>query len=129
MVPPEPAVVPVPVTERPPDVPVVLRMMPLVGPLAAVPELMLRKVKPLAPMVVLVTLRAVPVVVVSTLAVLVALTVPPVVAVNAAFEPVERLIVPVKLVVDPLPPLLLFSKRPAPPVAVTDPENVLVPPV
>src|SRR5262245_66622682 len=57
MVPPEPAVVPVPVTVSPPLAPVVLRMMPLVAPLAE----MSWKVSPLAPIVVFATLSAVPV--------------------------------------------------------------------
>src|SRR5438046_6158364 len=76
IVPPLPADAP-PATVRPPLAPVVLRMMPFVGPLAAVPAEMLRKVNPLAPMVVLATFRALAVVVVSTLLLPVTATVPP----------------------------------------------------
>src|SRR5436190_5276594 len=76
IVPPLPAVVPVPVTVRPPLEPVVSRTMPLVAPLA----LMSWNVRPLAPIEVLVTLSAVPVVVTMLLAALAALTVPPLLA-------------------------------------------------
>src|ERR1700733_8894555 len=50
-VPPDPAVVPPPVTVNPP-LPAVFKMIPLAGPPAPVPAEMLRKVKPLAPIVV-----------------------------------------------------------------------------
>ncbi|MBK7473434.1 MAG: hypothetical protein IPI73_25140 [Betaproteobacteria bacterium] len=109
MVPPVPAVVPVPVTVNAPLEPVVLRMIPLAPPLAE----MLRKVSPLAPMVVLATFSAVPVVVASVLTMLVlfwvALTVPPPVAVKAGLAPVLRFMPPVKLMV---PPVLLVSEMP-----------------
>src|SRR5262245_8314957 len=75
---------PLPLTVRPPLVPVLLRAMPLTAPLAV----MLRKVRPLAPMVVLATVRAVPVVVVSVLALPVRVMVPPPVAVKAGLVPV-----------------------------------------
>src|SRR6185503_13920739 len=59
IVPPEPAV-PEPVTVRPPLMPVLLRIMPVLDPPL---EEMLRKLKPLTPMIELTTLSAVPVVV------------------------------------------------------------------
>src|SRR3954466_890733 len=117
MVPPEPAL-PVPDTVRPPNEPVVLRMMPFVGPLAAVPAEMLRNFRPEAPIVVFATLSAVPVVVVSVLVVLVAVTVPPPVATKAGFEPVLRVRVPVKPIVEPV---LLVSATPVPAVALIVP--------
>src|SRR5262245_1781749 len=98
MVPPEPAVVPVPVTVRPPLDPVVFKMMPFVAPLAE----MLRNVSPFEPMVVLATFRAVPVVVVKALPDPVTPTVPPPVAANAALVVVVRLSPPVKLIVVPV---------------------------
>jgi len=79
IVPPVPAV-PVPVTLRPPLVPVLLRTIPELA--LAVGALILRKVSPLAPIVVLTMFKAVPVVVVIVFgfAPVVTLTVPPVVA-------------------------------------------------
>ena len=65
MVPPLPAL-PVPEMIRLPDAPVLLRMIALAGPLAAVPAVMLLNLRLAAPMV-SATLRAVPVVVVSVL--------------------------------------------------------------
>src|ERR1041385_921192 len=56
---------PLPLTTRLPVAPVLLRIMPLAGPLAAVPAVMLLNSRLLAPIVVALTLRAVPVVVVS----------------------------------------------------------------
>jgi hypothetical protein len=70
IVPPLPAE-PFPVTINPPLAPVVLRIIPLAGPLPTVPAVILRNVRPLAPMVVFATLSAVPVVVVSVFTVVV----------------------------------------------------------
>src|SRR5436189_4294864 len=81
IVPPEPAV-PEPVTERPPLLPVLSRMIPVAEPPL---EAMLRKFKPLAPMVELTTLSAVPVVVeIVLLAPLTLIAVAPPVALNPA---------------------------------------------
>src|SRR3954447_10913977 len=66
IVPPDPAE-PVPLTLRPPVEPVVFRMIPLAGPEAAVPAVMVLKIRLPAPIVVFATFRAVPVVVVSVL--------------------------------------------------------------
>ena len=60
---PPPAPLELPVTVKPPVLPVVLSEMPLAAPF----DEMLRKVKPLPPMVVLEMFSAVPVVVVSVL--------------------------------------------------------------
>src|SRR3954452_3365669 len=117
MVPPVPAP-PVPVTVRPAAVPVLLSTTPFAGPLAAVPAEMLRKVNPLAPMVVPVTLSAVPVVVVSVFAVAVTVMVPPPAALKAAFAPVERVSVLVKVIVEPV---LLDKEIPAPEVTLSVP--------
>src|SRR3954466_870028 len=80
-------------------------MMPLAGPLAAVPAEMLRNFRPEAPIVVFATFRAVAVVVVRVLVVSVAVTVPPPVAVKAGLAPVLAVMAPVKLIV--APPLLV----------------------
>ena len=68
--------VPVPVTVRPPSVPVPSRMMPALA--LEVVVVMLWKVRPLAAMVAPATFSAVPVLEVMVLPVPVALTVPPV---------------------------------------------------
>ena len=121
---------PLPVTVKPPLEPVVLRMMPLAGPLAL--DVMLRKVSPLAPMLELATFRAVPVVAVSVLTIVVlscvALTVAPLpVALKATPEVVVRLSPPVKLTVPPvLVRLMAFAVVV---LAVIAPLNALVPPV
>src|SRR5713101_2735295 len=82
IVPPVPAP-PFPLTVSPPVEPVLFRIMPLAGPPAPVPAVMLRKVAPLAPIVVLLICSAVPAVELSVLTVevlfCVALIVPPVV--------------------------------------------------
>ena len=75
---------PLPVTVSPPLAPVLVSKMPLVGPLAAVPAEMLRKVRPLTPMVVLVTVRAVPVCVLIVLGSPSTVIVPPPVALKPA---------------------------------------------
>ena len=101
IVPPEPAVVPLPVTVSPPEVPVLDRLIPGLAPL----DEMLWKVSPPEPIVVLETLSAVPVVVVIVLPVPVAETVPPPVAENPVLVPVLMLSVPLKLIVAPVLPL------------------------
>src|SRR2546427_9063064 len=116
---------PLPVTVKPPPLPVAFRMMPLVGPLAPVPALMLRNVNPLAPIVVVATFNAVPVVVVNVFAPPITLTVPPPVAVNALFVLVLSVTPPLKLIVAPV---FEFRKMPVP-VPVTGPAKVTVPPV
>ena len=106
--------------------------MPFAALFAPDPELMLRKVRPVAPIVVVETLSAVPAVVerVLTTVVLfcVALTVPPAVAVNESFAPVLRLMPPVKLIVAPV---LEFRMTPVPKplFEVTAPVRLIVPPV
>src|SRR5262245_50250716 len=100
---------PLPVTISPPLDPVLLRTMPLVGPLAAVPAEMLRKVGPRAPMFVLVTFRAVPVVVAIVLVEPVTLTVPPPVALKALLAPVDNVTPPLNVIV---PLVLLVSEMP-----------------
>ena len=106
IVPPEPAV-PEPVIVRPPLVPVVSRMIPVLDPPL---EEMLRKFKPLAPMIELTTFNAVPVVVeITLLAPLTLIAVAPPVALN-----------PVPLVVlMARPPLLKLSEVPVFPDSVT----------
>src|SRR6266851_4028173 len=68
IVPPVPAP-PFPLTVSPPVEPVLFRIMPLAGPPAPVPAVMLRKVAPLAPIVVLLICSAVPAVELSVLTV------------------------------------------------------------
>src|SRR6266699_1621074 len=103
-------------------------MMALAGPLAAVPAVMLRNVRPAAPMFVVATLRAVPVVVVNVLTIevlfCVAVTTPPPVAVKALFPTVDKDRPPVKATVAPL----VVMETP-PSVLLTAPEKVIVPPV
>src|SRR5947209_5611979 len=128
MVPPVPAP-PLPVTVRPPLVPVVLRMMPFDELFAPDPDEMLRNVSPAAPMVVFETLSAVPAVVESVLTIeelfCVAVTVPPPVAVKESFAPVVRLRPLVKLMIAVL---LLFRKTPVPPFDEIAPPKATVPP-
>src|SRR6266478_5408705 len=103
MVPPVPAVVVEPTTVRPPLVPVVLRTMPLVAPLAEI----LRNVRPEPPIVVLATFSAVPVVDVIVLAVPVTVTVPPPVAAKPA--PLVVLTARLPLTKSNVVPVLLVS--------------------
>src|SRR6185436_2583652 len=119
IVPPVPAP-PVPLTLRPPDDPVLLRTMPLAGPLAAVPAVMLRNSRLLALIVVWATLSAVPVVVVSVL------TSPPVAAALHGFSSQTSMV----------PPLVAAGPGPvaanaalAPVVAVRPPRKLIVAPV
>src|SRR4051812_31579928 len=102
IVPPVPAP-PVPVTCRPPAVPVVSTMMPLLVPPL---DEMLWNVTSLAPIVVLAMLSPVPVPEVIVLPAPVAVTVPPPVAVNPAVLLALVLIasVPVKPIVAPVLP-------------------------
>src|SRR5947207_3415686 len=86
IVPPDPAA-PVPVTVRPPLVPVALSTIPLVGPPPAVPAEILWNLSPAAPMVVFETVSALAVDVLRVLPASVAVTVPPPVAVKAGFAP------------------------------------------
>src|SRR5436190_22846392 len=103
---------PVPLTVRLPEAPVLLRMMPLAGPLAGVPTLIDWNFRPDAPMVVLTTFNAMPAVVVaSVLVVADEETVPAPVAVKASFVPVLRVMAPLKLIVAPV---LLLRKMPVP---------------
>ena len=117
---------PLPVTVRPPAVPVLLSTIPLAAPFAE----MLRNSSLLAPIVVLATLRAVPVVVVSVFtSVPVAaglqgfsshtVIVPPPVAVNAALAPVDSVMPPLN--VNVAAALLLVSETPAPDVTLSEP--------
>jgi hypothetical protein len=108
----------VPVTLRPPLLPVLLSTIPLVGPVPGVPAEMLRNFRPDAPIVVLATLSAVPVELVSVLAVSDALTVPPPVALKAVVPPELSDSVPVKESVEPV---LLVRSTPLPAVVVTVP--------
>src|SRR5215218_3301868 len=121
-IPPEPSpptdVFPLPVTIRRPLDPVELSTIPFVGLLTAVPAEMLLNVRFDAPIDVVVTLSAVPVVVVSVLAAPVTVTVPPPVAANAALVPVERVIVLVKDIVEPVLPV---RESPAPDVTLSVP--------
>src|SRR5205085_1298283 len=94
--PPEPAE-PVPVTVRPPLVPVLLSRIPLAGPLPAVPDEMLRNVSPLAPIVVPSTFKATPVVVAMVFVEPVTFTVPPPVAMKPLLVPSEMNTPPVRL--------------------------------
>src|SRR5580765_7717438 len=112
---------PVPVTVRPPLVPVVLSTIPSAAPF----DEMLLKFSPLAPIVVFATFSAVPVVVASVLFDPVTLTVPPPVALNAVFAPVEAMTPPVRLIVAPV---LLLRMIPLP-VDETAPPRVTVPAV
>src|SRR5215469_11864218 len=100
IVPPDPAK-PVPVTVRPPEVPVLDRLIPGLAPLDETAW----KFSPPVPIVVPDTLTAVAVVVVAVLPDPVAVTVPPPVAENAVFPPVLRVSVPPKLIVAPVLPL------------------------
>ena len=84
IVPPDPAVVPLPVTVSPPEVPVLARLIPGLAP----SDEMLWKLSPPEPIVVLETFSAVAVVVVMVLPVPVAETVPPPVAENPVLAPV-----------------------------------------
>ena len=118
--PPLPAL-PVPVTVKPPLVPVVSRFMPLSAPF----EEMLWKVRPGAPIVVLATFRAVPEVVVSVFAAPVTATVPPPVAANAAFAPVLAVTPPVK---ETVAPVLELRVMPVPASSI-GPLKAVVPPV
>ena len=118
--PPLPAL-PVPVTVKPPLVPVVSRSMPLSAPF----EEMLWKVRPGAPIVVLATFRAVPEVVVSVFAAPVTATVPPPVAANAAFAPVLAVTPPVK---ETVAPVLELRAMPVP-ASLIGPLKAVVPPV
>ena len=100
-VPADEQVPPLPVTVKPPAVPVLLSTMPVAAPLAE----MLWNVRPLAPIVVLTTFSAVPVplVIVFGLAPVVTLTVPPPVALKPAPEVVSMSSPPlVKLIVAPV---------------------------
>jgi len=83
IVPPEPAVVPTPVTVSPPLEPVVFSTTPFTPPF----EEMLWNVRPLPPMVVFETFSAVPLVDVMVLVAPVMLSVPPPVAVKPALAP------------------------------------------
>ena len=105
MVPPDPLVVPVPVTVRPPVEPVVFSTMPLAGSAAAVllPAEMLRKFRSPAPMVVFATFSAMADVLLRVLPAPVTWIVPPPVAVKP---------VPVLLAITS-PPLLKLMVAPA----------------
>ena len=121
MVPPDPAVAPVPVTINWPD-PVLVSVMAVLLPLCAT----LWNVTLLLPMVVLAILTAVPLVVVIVF-VPVTFTVPLPVAVNAGLAPVESVSAPLKLIVVPV---LLVSEMPVLlPVLLIAPVNVFVSPV
>src|ERR1700730_1965564 len=126
IVPPEPAVIPVPVTTRPPLLPVVLSTIAELA--LAVVEVMLLNFRLLAPIVVLATLTAVAVVVVIVLLIPVALTVPPPVAVKATLPAVLRMMSLVKLIVAPVLTLRMMPV-PVPPLEVITPPSVIVPPV
>ena len=112
---------PVPVTTRPPELPVPLRTMPFSAPSAE----MLRNVSPANAIVSLRISSAVPVVEASVLAGPVAVTVPPPDAENAGLAPVPATILPLK---PTLAPVLTRSSIPVP-VSLTAPKNETAPPV
>src|SRR5215203_1783998 len=135
IVPPVPAL-PVPVTLRPPDAPVVLRTIPLVAPFAEI----LRNSRLFALIVVFATLNAVPVVVVILLIrapVAAPLqgfssqtsTVPPPVAAKAALPPVESVRPPENRTVAPVLPLKETPLPSPSSPSVMAPSKLLVPAV
>src|SRR3954465_2617593 len=117
ILPPEPGTPALPVTVRPPNAPVLSRMMPLPAETVAVPAVMLRKVRPAAAIVVLATFRPVPVMVAIVLPDPVTEIVPPPVAVKGVLEEVLRVTPPVRLIVAPVL-LLRNTPPPAPPESV-----------
>src|SRR4051812_7469557 len=110
-----------PVTVRPPLLPVLSKLMPTPAVPEAVPALTAWKLRPLAPIVVFATLSAVALLVDRVLLAPVAVTVPPPVAVKAGSEPVLSVSAPVKAIVEPV---LLVSETPTPEVTFIVPPYV-----